>query len=449
MLRKTACLALLSVTFTHAAADDWPQFLGPNRDAVSTEGRVATEWPADGPKVAWSKPVGPGFGGAAIRDGQAFFLDRNDDEGDALRVFDLKTGKELWRYDYKAEGKLSYHGSRSTPTVTDTHIYTVGGFGDVHCIDRKTQKPVWKLNLTKRYTFDNLKWGHAQSPLVYGDTVILSPTHHDTPLLVALNNKSGAVVWESEKPNMKQEAGKDAYASDYYSSPTLRTVAGREGILHITNHQVTFVDPKTGKTIWKYTGYSIKFAIPAPTVLPSTDGGKSNRIFVTGGYDDGSVMIRVSQSGDGYRVDELWRPMTEGKPDGSQLHPAVYYKGHLYVNINENSKFRRSARLRGGLACINPDTGKILWRTGDEPFLSRGNVIRVGDHLLVQDGELGNLHLVAPSPKGFKELAKAKVLDALQKKAWAPMAFADGYLIMRDQTTVKCLDLRTPKSVSR
>lgn len=428
---RSMLIAVFSGLFIASATlADWSQFLGANRDATSPD-KIARAWPADGPKVLWSHDIGPGFGGPAIRDGEVFFLDRDSDVGDVLRVFDLKTGAEKWKYAYEAKGKVSYHGSRSTPTVDDEHIYTVGCLGHMHCISRKTQKPVWSLQLGKKWKEGKLNWGYAQSPLPYKDTIIVTPTNGETPILAALNKKTGEIVWESPA---KDAGGK--YASDYYSSPIIRTVCGETGILQITNNQVSFINPDTGKLIWKYNGYSVKFAIPAPTVLP--DG---QRIFVTGGYEDGSVMIKVTKNGNEYKFDELFRY----KSDGCQIHPAINHGGHLYANINENAKLNKANRKHGGLACIDPSEGKIVWRTGEEPSFSRGNVLLIGDLLVALEGDKGTLHLAEANPKEYKELARAKVLDGKGEMVWAPMAYSAGLLIVRDQNKIKCLDIGAAK----
>ncbi len=438
VLSVIVVLSCIAVSFhaKPASADDWPQFLGPNRDAKAASSATITPWSKGGPKVLWTADTGPGFGGASIVDGKVFILDRVSDEGDVLRVFDLRSGNELWKYAYDAEGTARFHGSRSTPTIDGDMIFTVGMKGNVHCISRKTRKAVWKKNLSTDWKAGDLKWDYAQSPLVFKDKVILTPTSGETPVLVALNKATGDVVWSAEKPNLS-----DKYNADYYASPNLRTVCGVTGVMQITNNEVTFVNPENGRTIWKYTGYDIKFAIPSPTVLPATDGGNSNMIFITGGYDDGSVMIKVVKDFSGYKIEELWRPNTKGIPDGCQVHPAIYHDGYLYANINENSKFSRRNRERGGLACLDPKTGKILWRTGGDPFFSRGSVILVGKHLVIQEGEEGTIHLIDPNPKAYKELARAKVLQANGGKAWAPLAFADGVLICRDQNQMKAVQL--------
>jgi len=425
----------LSLSLSSIGLADWPQFLGENRDSVSQDKNVAKSWPEAGPPIRWTVETGKGFGGAAIRDGEVFFLDRDGEEGDVLRVLDLKTGQEKWKYAYEAKGKLSYAGSRSTPTVDEKHIYTLGGMGDLHCISRETKQPVWSAHMAKLWKGGKLNWGYAQSPLIYKDTLIVTPTDDTTPILAALNKNTGEIVWQSP---VKDAGGK--YSSDYYSSPMLRTICGVQGLLHITNNQVSFINPEDGKLIWKYNGYAVKFSIPAPTVLP--DG---EHIFITGGYDDGSVMIRVTKGDDGYKFEEKFR----FKNDGCQIHTPIVFDGYLYANINENSKFNRANRKNGGLVCIDPFKGEIVWRTGDEPFFSRGAVMLIGNMLVALEGDKGTLHLIEPNPMKYREVAQAKVLTGQGEMVWAPMAYSGGLLILRDQNQMKCVDLSNAGQLSK
>jgi outer membrane protein assembly factor BamB len=413
-------------------AADWPRFLGPNQNSTSAETGLMNKWPAKGPKQLWTIPVEIGFGGAAVVDNEIYMFDheaQDDPEEEVLRVLDLATGKEKWRFAYETQGRLSHPGSRSTPTVDGDFVYIVGGFGHVHCVNRKTQKSVWSLSLTELLGYDvtQHKWGYAQSPLVHNDLVIVSPTGPDSPGLVGLNKKTGKLVWSSEAK----------FGGDFYASPMVRTIAGREGVIINANLHLAFIDPANGKTIWKFTGWDCKFPIPTPTLLP--DG---KHLFVTGGYGAGSVMIRVDKKGKGFEASEVWRLPT----DGSQLHPGLFYKGHLYVNINENDKLKGDAKKDGGLACIVPRTGEILWRTGEDPNYERGNLLLADDKIIIMDGYLGELALVKPDPKRYIELSRVKVFPASDRKKrneiWSPMALSDGYLIVRDFFEMKCFDLR-------
>ena len=83
--------------------------------------------------MLWTAPVGAGFGGPAVSDGKVYLLDRDEQVGDKLRVFDLASGKELWSFAYDAPGSFMFAGSRTTPTVDGDRVYTSGPLGDLYC----------------------------------------------------------------------------------------------------------------------------------------------------------------------------------------------------------------------------------------------------------------------------------------------------------------------------
>ena len=112
------------------------------RSHTSDQKGLLRTWPTEGPKVLWTTPVGAGFGGPAVKDGQVYPLDRDEAVGDTLRVLDLASGKELWTFAYAAAGKFMFAGSRTTPTVDGDHVYTNGPLGDLYSISMKTRKPV-------------------------------------------------------------------------------------------------------------------------------------------------------------------------------------------------------------------------------------------------------------------------------------------------------------------
>ena len=136
---------------TCAFAADWPWVYGPARNNTSDQKGLLRTWPQEGPKVLWTAPVGLGFGGPAVSDGKVYLLDRDEQVGDTLRVFDLSSGKELWTFAYAAPGEFMFAGSRTTPTVDGDRVYTSGPLGDLYSIDTKTRKPVWHKNIWKDF----------------------------------------------------------------------------------------------------------------------------------------------------------------------------------------------------------------------------------------------------------------------------------------------------------
>ena len=106
----------------NGAQADWPQIGGPDRNGISSETGLAREWPEAGPRTLWSVPLGAGFAGAAIRDGEVYVLDRLEEGKDVLRCFDLASGRELWTCAYDAPGEVDSNGSRTPPPVTEVRI---------------------------------------------------------------------------------------------------------------------------------------------------------------------------------------------------------------------------------------------------------------------------------------------------------------------------------------
>src|SRR5690606_22741784 len=171
---NTTLILLLVSTFI-IQAQDWPQFLGPNRNSTSPEKGILRSWPAGGPEVLWAVNVGPGFGGPVIKDGKVYFLDRDDKTGDIMRCFNLADGKELWKFSYEAPGSVMFPGSRSVAAVDGKYVYSCGHNGDLYCIDINTHKPVWNKNIWTDFGGTKLPiWAITQNPLIYGNLVIVS-----------------------------------------------------------------------------------------------------------------------------------------------------------------------------------------------------------------------------------------------------------------------------------
>jgi len=153
---------------TNINAQDWPQFLGPERNSTSPQTGLLKTWPEKGPEVLWSVDLGIGYGGPVVKDGKVYILDRNDDSGDHMKCFDLSTGKELWSYHYDAPGSVRYPGSRSVPLVDGNYVYSCGPYGDLYCIDINSHKPVWNRNVWTDFGGKEIPtWAISQCPIVY------------------------------------------------------------------------------------------------------------------------------------------------------------------------------------------------------------------------------------------------------------------------------------------
>jgi outer membrane protein assembly factor BamB len=437
MTAKAKLIALI-VTLLVASvfAEDWPQYYGPRRDGTSTEQGLLRTWPGAGPKVLWTAPVGIGYGGPAVSGGRVYLLDRDDKVGDTLRCLDLSNGRELWNFAYAAPGRVDHPGSRTVPTVDGDRVYTCGQLGDLYCVNTGTHKPVWHKNVWKDFGGSALpRWAITQNPLVYRDLVIVAS---QTPRasVIAYDKSTGALRWESPNPSgdvgfLTRQVGRLLMMSGNagYVSPSFVRVGGEDHLVMITaalgvgrsasGGSVNGLDPLTGKRLWAYTNWQCM--IPVPHAVDAGEG----RVLITGGYSAGSAMIKVQKNADGsYAVAELFK-----NPNfGAHTQPPVLYSGHFYAQytINERSD---------GLVCMGMD-GRVRWKTGEDPLFDKGGAVLADGLLLATDGNT-KLYLIEPDPSGFKPLASADLLEPGQN--WAPLALADGKLLIRDQKHLKCV----------
>jgi outer membrane protein assembly factor BamB len=400
---------------------DWPAIYGPARNSTSDQKGLLRTWPAEGPKVLWAVPVGPGFGGPSVRDGKVYLLDRDETVGDKLRVFDLSSGKELWSFAYDAPGGFMYAGSRTTPTVDGEHVYTSGPLGDLYAIHTRTKKPVWHKNIWKDFGGGELpRWAIVQNPLVYGPLLIVAPQTSQTGV-VAYDKLTGELKWKSAALS----------GTPGYVSPSIVKIGGDDHLVMITasvgrgrtarDGSVNGLDPLSGKVLWTYMNWQCP--IPVPQSVDAGDG----RLLITGAYGAGTAMIKVQKNGDGrYGVTELYK-----NPDfGAHTHAPILYRDHFYsqYTINERSD---------GLVAMSMD-GQVRWKTDQQPPFVRGGSILVEGRLLTSDGNT-KLYLIEPDPSGFKPLASAVVLEAGDN--WAPLALVDGKLLIRGQKQLKCVQV--------
>ncbi|NLT71335.1 MAG: PQQ-binding-like beta-propeller repeat protein [Verrucomicrobiaceae bacterium] len=446
-----SCLCLFALFFSSAlCAADWPQFQGPTRAGISGEkGLNLTRWQVDAPPLAWEKSLSEGFGGAAIAGDEVFLVDRRDDASDVLLCLSLEDGSEKWSYSHEYPGRLPYPGSRGVPLVEDDAVYFIGGFGQVFRIDRKSHQADWIVSIQETYDAEPPKWGWAQSVVKVGEVLVVPAMASETGL-IGLDPKTGKELW------------KTGGFGNSHSNPTVLTLHGVEQVVFVATKRegdlnlgtTISVAPATGEVLWKTDAYFNKIPIPFPTKVTE------DLVFLTGGYGDGSCMIRVTRNGGDWKVEKVF-----DLPQGTQIHPPFVIGDHLYLLANENDNHKGAARKTGGLMCLDFD-GNTIWQTGDKPFMGRGNMILVDGHLLIQDGEVGYLRSVKPSPEGYREIAMTDVFGKKEEvdediakqvaagrevmrmpdfKYWSPMALADGRLVMRGQDQLKCLDLRVTR----
>jgi outer membrane protein assembly factor BamB len=418
-------------------AQDWPQFLGPQRNSTSTQKNLLRTWPEGGPEVLWTAEIGKGYGGPVVKDGRVYLLDRNDSIGDIMRSFDLKTGKELWNYAVASPGTFPFPGSRSVPAVDSNHVYACGAVGDLICIDINTHKLVWNKNIWTGFGGTQLPiWAISQCPLLYENMVIVSSQAPETGV-VAYNKLTGDIIWKT--PNLGNET---------YVSPSIAKISSVDQVVMVTSATNPFghpgaektlgkiigIEPYSGKILWEYKNWECHISC-----ANAVEAG-NNKLLVVGGYELGCVMIQVEKKADGsFGVTELFKH----NDFGDHTKPPLLYNGNFYAQFSTNGK-------REGLVCMNMD-GKIKWKTKREPAFDKGSMILADGLILATDG-VNKLYLIEPDSTAFNPIASAEILKpggvdnrnrmtnfggATQN--WAPIALADGKLLIRDQSRLLCV----------
>lgn len=434
LLAVTAALLFLSGPVIKA--QDWPQFLGPDRNSKSSQKGLLRSWPESGPDVLWSVGVGIGYGGPVVKDGKVYILDRDDEVGDIMRCFNLETGEELWKYGYAAEGSVSFPGSRSVPVVDDKHVYSCGPYGDLYCIDINTHQPVWKKNIWTDFGGEKIPiWAISQCPVLYGDLLIINSQAPDAGV-VAYNKLTGDMVWKT--PNLGNES---------YVSPKVLKIHGEDHVVIVTSSTNPFghpdkpvtkgnvvgLDPATGKTLWMFSDWDCHISVACPV-----DAG-DNKLLIVGGYERGATMIQVNKKTDGsFDTSEIFTTLEFG----DQTKPPLFHDGYFYAMFRTNQK-------RDGMVCMDMD-GKVMWKTGRNPNFDRGSMILADGLILATDG-LKDLYLIEPDPTAFKQISKANVMaeggvnmDGMARMGggtqnWAPIALSNGKLLVRDQANMVCV----------
>jgi outer membrane protein assembly factor BamB len=392
----------------------WPQFRGPNRNGISEENvRLNRTWSAAGPRQLWAVELGEGYAGPAVRDGRVYLMDYDrEKKQDALRCLSLADGQEIWRYAYPVPVKRNHGMSRTVPTVTDTMVVAMGPKCHVVCLDRITGELRWGLDLVKDFGATVPPWYAGQCPLVDGDAVILAPGGNNA-LLVAVDNATGSNRWVTPNPRGWRMTHTSIMAAD---------IAGERMYVYCGHSGVVGVSARTGEILWDTTAWKISIAtVPSPVVL---EGG---RIFLSGGYNAGSLMLQVRKDGERFVAQTLFK--LEPEVFGATQQTPILYQEHLY-----------GVRPDGKFTCLDLE-GKPLWVSDAGQQFGLGPFI-LADGVFLAVNDSGLLRMIEASPAGYKLLAQAKVLTG--RESWGPLAIAGGRLLARDLTRMVCLDLTSP-----
>jgi len=431
-------LALCLAT-TVARADDWPQWLGAQRDSVWRETGIVEKFPAEGPKIRWRTPIGGGYSGPAVAEGRVYLLDRQlakDAKNPANafsrgeipgteRVLCLNEadGKILWAHEYDCPYTVSYAaGPRTTPTVSGGKVYALGAEGNLCCLDAATGKEIWARDFKKDFTIKTPMWGFAGHPLVDGQKLICL-VGGEGSVAVAFDKDTGKELWRALSAT---EPG--------YAPPTIIEAGGRRQLILWHPQALNSLDPETGKVFWSEPGKAnAGMTIPTPRQL-------GNLLFVTSFYN-GSVMMRLDPKEP--VATKIWQSKKPSEKETDALHSVMstpfLEDGYIYGTCSY-----------GQLRCLKADTGERVWETF---AATTGKPVRWGNAFLVKNAdrfflfnENGDLIIAHLTPKGYEEISRTHLLDPINRDpgrlvVWSHPAFANRCVYARNDEEIICASL--------
>jgi outer membrane protein assembly factor BamB len=416
--RITSRAAVLP-SFEPGGPGDWPQFHGPRRDALCSETGLLTKWPAGGPRLLWTwKGAGRGYSSVSIVQGKLYTMgDRadGDSESQFVLALDLATHKETWA---ARVGPPHADGPRCTPTVDGDLLYALGTDGDLVCLETATGKERWRKSFVKDFGGEMMSmWKFSESPLVDGDRLVCTPGGKDASL-VALNKKTGEVIWKSRLPDLGTK-GKDGAG---YSSAVVAEFDGVRQYVQVVGRGAVGVAADTGKFLWGYNRIANDVAnIPTPIV-------RGNYVFVTTSYNTGAALLKISRKGEGFVAEEVY-----------YLDPSRFENHHGGVILVGDYLYGGHGANRGQPVCIHLPTGEIAWKA-KQPFPGSAAVLYADRHVIFRY-DRGDVALVEATPQEFRVRASFKPVTS-DGPAWAHPVIHDRKLYLRHASLLACYDLR-------
>jgi outer membrane protein assembly factor BamB len=383
---------------------DYPQYLGPKRNASFQGIELDLDWKKAPPEMKWRHAVGKGWSSFAIVGDFAFTQEqRGDDE--AVVCYALRTGETVWVHSDRDAFRSTFGGDgpRATPLVRDGMVFTVGATGIVNCLAGDTGQVMWSTRI-RAENDANLPHGICGSPLLVGDLLYVCPVTSADESFLALDARTGKKVFSAG-------GGRAAY-----SSPVLVELANLPQILTFNADGIASHDVKTGSVLWKHP-WGNDQGVNASQPIVFRD--EKENVFLSTSYGKGSTLLAVDRNAAGeWSIKERWKT----PKFRNQFSTSVLYDD-MAIGLDD-----------GILAAIDLRTGKVVWKQGR---YGHGQIIQVGRAILVLT-EGGDLVLIDPrSPK--KELAV--VSEVISGKTWNHLAISPPFLLVRNAEEAACYKL--------
>jgi outer membrane protein assembly factor BamB len=295
--------------------------------------------------------------------------------------------------------------------VDGEFVYALGSDGDLACLDTATGQRRWQKSLVTDFAGKNGEWAYSESPLVDGEVVVVTPGGAEATV-VALNKRTGAVVWKAALPEADEAA---------YASAIVVETGGVRQYVQLLQKGLVGLEAKTGKLLWRYPKATSRFRANIPTPLASGD------LIYVGSAGTGGGAIRLKAADGGVGFEELY---FESKLP-TAIGGSVAVGDHLYGTTGQ------------AMLCVERATGKVVW----EERAIGAAAICVADGRLYLQGENGTVALVTPSPEGYRELGRFVPAERPKRsepmeKSWAHPVVANGAFYLRDHGLLWCHDVK-------
>ena len=381
---------------------DSPTFRGPARDGHFAASDLAQSWPETGPKKLWSASgVGEGYASLVVHGDRIFTTGKQGSQGHAI-AFDL-AGKQLWKTGYGEEHSGNgYPGSRTTPTTDGEKVYLMSSMGHAVALDAASGKIAWKVDTLAKFEGKNLYFGIAESPLLDGDHVIVTPGGKNASV-VALNKDTGEVVWKSEGLSQKSA----------YCSARLVEIGDERVLVTLLSKGIVGLDPSNGKTLFQHK-LNVSYDIHAVSPLLAGDV-----LIVSHGYGQGTRGYKVTADS----ISEIWHEKKLDVHHGG----AVLLDGHFY-----------GAADNGTWYALKVEDGSIAL---EARRLGKGAVV-FADGRLYGYNERGQVLMV--DPKDLSVTGRFKI-DEGEGQHWAHPVISEGVLYVRHGDALMAFDAGAPK----
>ena len=386
---------LILPLFAGDQPDQWPQFLGPDRNGEARATGVFS-----GPinlKIAWKRELGSGYSGV-VSDGKALYTMHKSGAVDVMVRIDPKSGKEVWRYEIgpffpKIGG--SYEGPVSTPTVKDGVVYGLGARGHLFALNTTDGKPLWKTHLADDLGGVQPRFGFTTSPLIVGDHLIVQIGNPEGKSIGAFDKSNGSLVWSVGKEEVN------------YQSPTLCAINGRKQVFALTKTTMSGYDPKSGSQLWSHPNDNGTFMIQTGKDRFLSDHGKGFR------------HCQVRTEGDKVVVDSLWQ--NDYLELGFDI--PVYSNDRVYGFKKEY------------LVCLDGKTGERIWK---ERMPGKGLTMLLDGRLIVWTH--GELRIADITKSSYQETAALKVLG-IERGSYTFPSYANGHLYVRNLSEIAAISI--------